>query len=175
MIKPKIELRKVRHSKSLSEETPAYTADVYVDGKLFCQTTNHGQGGPDEQHPPKGVAYNDPKWNADLKALDAQIAETYAPHQYEAGGKTQELKYDLELVCHELLDEAAIVKDLTRSLARQILFQKPDVKGIYQVKKPADAAQAVKLMDAVKKKHGIGRTLNEMAFDEALAVYKAAA
>lgn len=55
-MKPKIELRKAKESKSLSEETPAYTAEVWVDGTHFCDVSNHGQGGPDMQHPPRASA-----------------------------------------------------------------------------------------------------------------------
>lgn len=47
----KIELRKVHHSPSLSEETNAFTADVYVDGKKAGSAENHGHGGPTSVFP----------------------------------------------------------------------------------------------------------------------------
>ncbi len=42
--KPKIELKKIKYSESLSEETPAYTATAYVDGVRFAEVSNHGTG-----------------------------------------------------------------------------------------------------------------------------------
>ena len=50
----KIELKKVSHNARLSQETPAYTAEIWVDGKFFCEASNHGHGGPD-MHRPRGA------------------------------------------------------------------------------------------------------------------------
>lgn len=50
----KLELRNVKVAESLSEETTAYTATLYVDGKPTVDCSNHGQGGPDMYHPIKG-------------------------------------------------------------------------------------------------------------------------
>ena len=40
-----VELRKVKYSASLSEETAAFTADLYFDGVKVGTTSNHGTGG----------------------------------------------------------------------------------------------------------------------------------
>jgi len=42
----KIELKSIKHSESLSEETNAFTADLWVDGKKvgFCKNQGHGGG-----------------------------------------------------------------------------------------------------------------------------------
>jgi hypothetical protein len=40
-----IELRKVKYSASLSEETAAFTAELYFDGKKVGTASNHGTGG----------------------------------------------------------------------------------------------------------------------------------
>jgi hypothetical protein len=41
----KLELKKISHSESLSEETNAFTADFYVDGKKTAHCRNDGRGG----------------------------------------------------------------------------------------------------------------------------------
>lgn len=41
----KIELKKLKIAEHLSEETTAYTADVYIDGKCIGYAKNDGQGG----------------------------------------------------------------------------------------------------------------------------------
>lgn len=43
----KIELRRVTYNAALSEETSAYTADIYIDGELAFHACNHGTGGAD--------------------------------------------------------------------------------------------------------------------------------
>lgn len=56
---PKFELRRITHNARLSEETSAYAADLYVDGKLFAHVSNDGHGGCDHQYPAKGKTYDD--------------------------------------------------------------------------------------------------------------------
>jgi hypothetical protein len=43
----KIELRRVTYNAALSEETSAYTADIYIDGELAFHARNQGTGGAD--------------------------------------------------------------------------------------------------------------------------------
>lgn len=42
----KIELKNIKHSPSLSEETEAFTANLYIDGVLAGSASNRGHGGP---------------------------------------------------------------------------------------------------------------------------------
>jgi len=46
----KIELRRVIYNAALSEETSAYTADIYIDGELAFRARNQGTGGADFYH-----------------------------------------------------------------------------------------------------------------------------
>ena len=43
----RVKLKNVKHSASLSQETEAYTASVYLDGKKVGHVRNDGNGGPD--------------------------------------------------------------------------------------------------------------------------------
>lgn len=45
-----IELRRITYSAALSQETSAYTADVYIDGELAFHARNQGHGGCDFYH-----------------------------------------------------------------------------------------------------------------------------
>lgn len=163
-----IELRKITYSKALSEETSAYSADLYLDGALLAHVSNHGTGGCDSQHPAKGRTY------AEIKALNDEIKSTYPSKDtgMVLNGKPFIMEQDLETVCGDLLNDHLVAKDLKRTLSSKIVFQKPD--GIYTVKKQKGADEA-KLIAHVKTKNGIDRTLNEMPFEEALAIYKKAA
>ena len=40
-----MELRKIKYSESLSEETPAFTCEIWENGKLVAYCRNEGQGG----------------------------------------------------------------------------------------------------------------------------------
>ncbi len=46
----KIELRRITYNDALSQETSAYTADVYIDGELAFHARNQGTGGADLFH-----------------------------------------------------------------------------------------------------------------------------
>jgi hypothetical protein len=46
----KIELRRVHYSDALSQETAAYTAEVWIDGALAFHARNQGTGGADFFH-----------------------------------------------------------------------------------------------------------------------------
>lgn len=52
--KPLIELRSIDLHVGLSEETPAYTAKIHVDGEHFADVSNRGHGGCDMQYAPRG-------------------------------------------------------------------------------------------------------------------------
>lgn len=45
-----LELKKVKISDSLSEETVAFTGELWVNGKLAARCSNHGTGGPNDYH-----------------------------------------------------------------------------------------------------------------------------
>ncbi|OUC53009.1 MULTISPECIES: hypothetical protein [Sphingomonadaceae] len=45
-----IELRNVHYSTALSQETAAYTADLWIDGELAFHARNQGTGGADFYH-----------------------------------------------------------------------------------------------------------------------------
>lgn len=175
-MKPKIELRKAKESKSLSEETPAYTAEVWVDGTHFCDVSNHGQGGPDMQHPPRASAPGrQAAFHQALQDLNARIKATYPPHTFEAGGKTHSLDVDLELICHELLGEMQVERDLRRLLKRTVAFVDPSKKGLRSYKGRYEGPQRAHLITETLRKVPDAKILNNLPFDEALALYKAVA
>lgn len=74
----KIEIRNLKIARSLSEETTAYTADIYVDGVKSFAASNHGTGGCDMYH-------RYPTAKVDEAAVNAWLATNVAPDgPYEA-------------------------------------------------------------------------------------------
>lgn len=175
---PKIELRKISYNSRLSEETSAYSAQVWVDGEHIVDVLNRGHGGCDETNPPPKKNRTPEDWKAfhqKLEALETTIKTTFPSREADLGdGRKFMIEPSLEGVCGELLTDWLIAKDVKRDLAKKVMFTKP-TGGLYSVKipKPTPAGFSLdRLIDAVKKKEGIEKTLNEMTTEEAVAIYK---
>ena len=54
-----MELKKVNYSEKLSEETPAFTAELWDNGKLMAYVSNRGDGGGNIVKPADGLTFND--------------------------------------------------------------------------------------------------------------------
>lgn len=158
-----IELKNVQYNARMSDETSCYSAQIWVDGKHFCDVMNRGHGGPDEHIPVKGMAGN--AMHEAIRVLNTRIKKDRGTEKMYG----MEIDIDLEIVCGELLNAHLAARDLKRSLGRQFLFCKPGQKGVFQIKKVA--GRELEQLAAIKKKFNGITTLNEMAFDAALKVY----
>lgn len=164
----KIELRKIKLLKSLSEETPAYTADVYVDGKLFCHVSNHGHGGCDMEAPPKGVTGNE--LYGRLELLNKQIGEEF-PEVPFGEGMEGGFKQTLEYICHCQVWDDDLMKTVKRDLAGKVMFTKTDGR-LYSIKAKTDADKE-KVYASLNTRSDVKAILNKRSLDDALAIYKA--
>lgn len=61
-----MELKKVKYFESGSQETPCFTAELWVNGKLIAYLENDGHGGSNMVHPAKGLTYKDVAKYCDL-------------------------------------------------------------------------------------------------------------
>lgn len=155
--KPIITLKKIKSLASLSEETIAYTADLYVDGVLLGYVSNHGQGGADEFYPAKGKTYND------YMEADKRIKETY-PKSKVFG---MELDESLESLCQTIVEHERLKTNFRSKLSRYFLMEEEG--GIFQVKK-AKGREAAHVA-FLKKGHPKATILNELSFDAAWELY----
>lgn len=75
---PEFKLKNINYSPELSEETPAFTADIYQGGKCMAHVRNSGQGGSNSIIPAKGVTYNEVAVFDDMDVESAifQLVET---------------------------------------------------------------------------------------------------
>lgn len=155
--KPIITLKKVKSLASLSEETIAYTADLYVDGVLLGHVSNHGQGGADEFHPAKGKTYND------YMEADKRVKATY-PKSKVFG---MELEESLESLCQTMVEHERLKTNFRSTLSRRWVLA--DGGKIYTAKKikGREAAHLAKLKQSYPK----AVFLNELAFDAAWELY----
>ena len=115
----KIELRRITYSAALSQETSAYTADIYIDGELAFHARNQGTGGADFYH--QVGRWTEAEVNAWLKANRARRSSDAFSYDH-----------DLETEVSDLLSrelEARRVKRLLRTnlvtIERGQVFQYP--------------------------------------------------
>lgn len=159
-IKPKIELKNIKHSAWASQETHCYQATLYVDGVKWGTVSNEGHGGCDLFDGAEGYDWDD------LAELNKRIRETYEPYEYE--GMT--LKLNIEMLCGDLVNQWLRDKDFNRAMKAKVLFTKPNVQGIWQlaVKKPLTLEV---MLAKAKAQHPQYTYLADLPVDEAKAIY----
>lgn len=153
----KIELKSLKVSKSLSEETTAYTATIVIDGVPAFHASNHGTGGPDSYHPIAPFTY------ADEKRIDEWLKVNRKPS--ESHGIT--LEYDLELEVGDLIAKDECSKALKRMLKAKIVVLGED-KGkptVFTYK----AAPTPQNIAAIKAKGNIVVNDNPAVFEATVA------
>lgn len=158
-IKPVIELKNIKHTAWMSEETHCYQATLYVDGVKWGIVSNAGHGGCDD-------FYGENKSYDDIKELNSRIAETYEPYIYE--GYT--LKKDLDMVCADLVNQWLRDKDFNRAMKAKVLFTKPNTQGVWQlaIKKPLTLEVMLAKLKATNPQYTY---LADLPVDEAKAIY----
>lgn len=163
--KPIIELKGVKVHLGLSEETPAYTAKLYVDGKHFADVNNSGHGGCDRIDAPRGAEKG---FNERLTALDALVKETYPTHEcsWEKGKFFDE---SLEVLCHTAVWVHVDQRNMKSRLSRTIMTFEEGKVYSYKGKKSDERMDAL----AAKKPEAI--ILNRLTFSEAWDLTKNAA
>lgn len=113
----KIELKQIKFSEAMSEETNAFTADLYINGKKVGYCRNSGHGGCTD--------YN--SYSPELRPVIAE-AETYCktlPKMEFSGTKFDQ---SLESVIDELLEDWIIAKErkkMEKRMETGILWGKP--------------------------------------------------
>lgn len=117
----KIELKNIQHSPSLSEETEAFTANLYIDGVHVGFAKNQGHGGPTDYHAIK------PEFDSVIAQAEAYckgLPPDVYPSVIDDGGPMV-IEMNLENFIDKLLSEHLKQKDvarLRRLQAKQILF-----------------------------------------------------
>ncbi len=148
----KLELRSIKHAKSLSHETPAYTAAIFLDGKKVGVVENHGHGGPDFAH------FSDPSAEAKI-AAHFQALPPINSHGFE-------LEQDFELWCHQTIYDLEILKKVRRICSKKIYGVTPDRREITWAIDPARLEESRPMIE--KKYPGI-RFLNSLTDAEIIA------
>jgi len=103
-----IELRKLKIALHLSEETTAYSAEIWIDGQLAFHASNQGHGGAD-------LYRQIGRWTE--KGVDAWLTENRSPQHLG----TLEIPHDLEIEVGALIAEADALAQLKRRLKTNVI------------------------------------------------------
>jgi hypothetical protein len=99
----KIELKSVYFSEALSEETNAFTANVWVNNKKCGYAKNDGRGGCTEYHP-----YPEQR---ELFKQAEQWAKEQPPIKCEFNGREFEINSNMEAIIDNLLEKHLLAKE----------------------------------------------------------------
>lgn len=109
-----LELRNTHHSERLSEETPAYAATLYLDGKKVAEMQNDGHGGCDMVHFIDRAT--EKKVEDYFKSLPKHVCDFT-----DENGKPVELDESLEMWAHGIVWDRATIKTIKRTIARKVV------------------------------------------------------
>lgn len=156
----RIELRKVSYNASLSQDTSAFTADIWIDGKKAGQASNHGQGGP-TLITPLALSVQLDTYG---KTLPAERIESDPPFVLQPDG---------EWLVGKALTDWVLLRDMKRALRNRVLYTRNDKPGLFQTRvlKPAQLQQALTASDIRQKWH-VQVFLNTLPEGEAFSLYR---
>ena len=111
-----IELKNVKIYAGLSQETVAFSASLYVDGKKVGEARNAGHGGSNDVD----AHDKDGRWDRDLIAMMETEAAT---HTWSYGDEVH--PHSLDSYIGDLVDTFQEQRDLKRKCRTQTLFRIP--------------------------------------------------
>ena len=148
----KLELKNIKHTAWASEETHCYQASLYVDGKPVATVSNDGRGGEDRYYDhPKCVFSGRSAWCDKMQEV----------HEYfKTLPNTHGMEQCLEFWCADQVNDWLTARELKKKLKKEFLFQFADKVGVFAHKtRPSLIADKATI-------------LNDLPFDEALAIWK---
>ena len=135
----RVSLKSLKIAKHLSQETLAFTATVYVDGKKIGHAENHGHGGPDELYFTNNKDYQS-KVDAFLDACRDDGIEAAYDREMAAFRKKNNLPkrdrdFDIEAALSVLVERTDLERTVRRKAKTNIVFWKAnDTSAFYFIK-----------------------------------------
>jgi len=143
----KIELKNIKFSEAMSEETNAFTANLYINGKNVGYCKNTGQGGCTDYHA------NTPE---DRKVIAE--AEAYCKGLPKVKYSDLEWNQSLEWVIDQFLEDwlkAKERKKMERKMQTCILIGRPDENRLnyayYNFKRPLSSISVPQLQASIER------------------------
>ena len=161
----KLQLKAIKHTEWASEETHCYQASLYIDGKPVAIVSNDGHGGCDRD-------YAHPKFKGDYRATMKAVHEYFKslPNTDACNLFPDGMAQQLEYWCGDQVNQWLSERELKRKLKSYVLIQLLSKEGIYQTKYHPTTTKGEWVIN--KQAGETRRILNDMPFDEALAIWK---
>ena len=162
----KLELKNIKHTEWASEETHCYQAALYVDGKPVAIVSNDGHGGCDRD-------YDHPKFKGDYRATMKAVHDYFKtlPKTDACDIFPDGMAQELEFWCADQVNEFLSVRELKRKFKSHVVYQLKGTGALYQTKYHPTVTKGEWVVD--RKEAHTRRILNDMPFDEALALWRA--
>jgi hypothetical protein len=164
----KLQLKAIKHTEWASEETHCYQASLYIDGKPVAIVSNDGHGGCDRD-------YAHPKFKGDYRATMKAVHEYFKslPNTDACNLFPDGMAQQLEYWCGDQVNQWLSERELKRKMKSYVLIQLLSKEGIYQTKYHPTTTKGEWVIN--KQAGETRRILNDMPFDEALAIWKESA
>jgi hypothetical protein len=165
-----LQLKNIKYNSSLSDETYAYSANLYLDGKKIGYVANRGHGGADEQR------IDDAQIAKDIDAYFASLPKEHT--HLEMNGEPFMVQPDLESWCHDQITDYLTLKDIKKACARNVIgfkdgeefrFSKIDNDTIDKV---GNLTKPLTIRQYLERKHPGMKILNGLSDAEILATVK---
>lgn len=152
-----IELRKVKHHRALSEETDAFTAEVWIDGRKYGTVENTGKGGCHSYHPHQLEA-----------VLAARAQQLDFTEGFEGTSLDADCFLDRLLLRHDLGTELdrRMKKGWSFRRGRELYLSKMDPKAVAQL-----VAAGPKVHDEVQTKLRADVVYNFLPREQAIIAF----
>ena len=141
----KIEIKNIKFSEAMSEETNAFTANLYINGRKVGYCKNQGYGGSTDYYPDS---------REDWKTI--QEAEAYCETLPKVKYGSMEFDQSLESVINQLLEDwlkAKEIKKMERKMKTCVLVGVPDNPhyGYYNYKRPLSEIPKPQLQASIER------------------------
>lgn len=176
---PKIELKAIKVDRRASQETIAYSANLFVDGRHIAVVGNDGHGGSDRFiGPGKGLEYSE-AFRAYNETTRRVRAESPQVNLADPGQPANMVEDDLDFMCQRLVDDYQIAKEMDAMLRRQVIFFEngaPDEGKTaplfsYRIPDPKIGA-TLQFLNQIKQRYPNVYILNEQTRADALAAFR---
>ena len=154
----KLELKNIKYFASMSEETPCYKADIFINGKKAINVSNHGHGACDDiyAYPSFGLTQNG------LKEFEQYLA------------KLQDDDFEpIDSWCHDRLYEYLDQKKIKRDMKTKFICINKNTNELFAYEKNTGISDSA-FQDHMDKNHPSSTCLNFLPFDQAWKLFDGA-
>ena len=151
----KLELKNIKYFASMSEETPCYKADIFINGKKAINVSNHGHGACDDiyAYPSFGLTQNG------LKEFEQYLA------------KLQDDDFEpIDSWCHDRLYEYLDQKKIKRDMKTKFICINKNTNELFAYEKNTGISDSA-FQDHMDKNHPSSTCLNFLPFDQAWKLF----